>query len=598
MVFVNSVSAPTREQFGKYELISELASGGMATVFLARRRDVKSVGLDRFVALKRIHPHLSRVSDFVEMFLDEARITSRINHPNVCTIHDFGESDGQYFIAMEYVFGETFAEVQSALKATPSKRDALWPMRVARMIADAAEGLHAAHAAKSEEGNPLNIVHRDVSPQNLFLAYDGSVRVMDFGIAHAEGRYHHTRTGTVKGKFAYMSPEQYRAIDIDRRADVWALGVVAWELLTGKRLFRRPSDAMTMKMVETLEVPPPSTVDETVPEGLDAIILGTLERDLAQRTPSCRELSRALNRWLATTGEPMGMPEMAEWCDRELELHMETRRSMLRSESGVTLGPPTLVTPSHSALKTKKAEQTIALDDRDLADMATIARAPEEIEPKRVDATPMVRQAETETQSFDKRWVIAPIVLLALGFFAARTMFSDPQMESSPLPPLSQPSTERTETGTASSTTSPDSESVRSPMAASSEMTAGVSMEVAETVETTETPSTASEPTMMETATKLPARMTPARMTPLATPMVPRTTREPQTVQVGCAGCWANLYDGSGRRLGVAPTRLTLTPGTHRIVAKLWEGRPNAQVQRVRVRVPSRGPVLIRPRGN
>jgi serine/threonine-protein kinase len=231
--------APRRaapERIGRYELCFELASGGMASVYLARAEG--SPGFEKLVALKRIHPHLADERGYVEMFLDEARIASRITHANVCSVFDFGESDGEYFIAMEYLVGEPLSRVQRRVVVNAEQRTSpLLPARMARIIADACEGLHAAHELRDASGESLNVVHRDVSADNLFITYDGAAQVVDFGIAHARQRLHQTEAGQVKGTFPYMAPEQMTAAVVDRRVDVWALGAVLWELLALRRLF-------------------------------------------------------------------------------------------------------------------------------------------------------------------------------------------------------------------------------------------------------------------------------------------------------------------------------------------------------------------------
>jgi len=307
------VSETGQQRLGRYRLCFELASGGMATVFLARAEGPG--GFEKLVALKRIHPHLAKQRAFVEMFLDEARIASRISHPNVCSVIDFGEARGTYFLTMEYLVGEPLSRVLRALSRGPRELRKRLPAFAARIVADAAEGMHAAHELRDERGHPLRVVHRDISPHNLFLTYDGAVRVVDFGIASAENRIHETSVGSVKGKHAYMAPEQLRGNKVDRRADVWALGVVLWELLTLDRLFRRGTAPETISAVASEAAPPPSLVADEVPEELDAIVLRALARDPADRTPSARHLARDLEAFLAARSESVGLSDLAEWLD-------------------------------------------------------------------------------------------------------------------------------------------------------------------------------------------------------------------------------------------------------------------------------------------
>jgi len=223
------------------------------------------------------------------MFFDEASIASRIDHPNVCTVFDFGEIDGTRYIAMEYIVGETLGHVLRRL----GREGRHIPVAYAsRIVADVAEGLHAAHELHGKDGELLGVIHRDVSPQNVFLAFDGTVRIVDFGIARAADRMHQTKTGVLKGKLSYMPPEQLRRTELDRRADVWALGVVFWELLTGRRLFKRDSEVDTMLAVERERIPKPSELRRGGPAEVDRIVMRALERERDDRYPTARALAR------------------------------------------------------------------------------------------------------------------------------------------------------------------------------------------------------------------------------------------------------------------------------------------------------------------
>lgn len=289
-----TVRLPPGKKLGRYDLVFELGSGGMASVYLARSTGPH--GFEKPVALKCIHPHLARRRDFVAMFRDEAKLSSRIQHPGLCPCFDFGEADGTYFFAMEFVMGETFAALLRRLEA--STEPVSWPRYiavVARLIGDACEGLHAAHELRGDDGRPLDVVHRDVTPRNLFVSYDGTVRVVDFGVAYALGRDSHTRTGTLKGTPAYIAPELLRGESADRRADVWSVGVVLYEMLTGARLFKRQNDIETIQAVERSPIIPPSEILSAIPKELDAIVLKALARDRNQRFSTARELSLALH---------------------------------------------------------------------------------------------------------------------------------------------------------------------------------------------------------------------------------------------------------------------------------------------------------------
>ncbi len=317
-----------QQRFGRYQLRFEIATGGMASVFLATIRG--AAGFEKLVALKRIHPHLAKKPQFVEMFLDEARIASRIQHPNVCGVNDFGEADGAYFLAMDYLVGESVSRLVRRL----AKNDAIrhsprLPALAARIVADACEGLHAAHEVTDENGQPLNVVHRDVSPQNVFVTYDGAVRIVDFGVASAENRIHETVAGTVKGKYAYMAPEQVRGADPDRRMDIWSLGVVLFELITSKRLFRRTTEAETITAVQSDPIPPPSTLNPLVAEELDAIVLKALSRDPEARYATARDMGRDLLRYLGKEDEPVGMADVGELMDSAFPGGRERKRQLI-----------------------------------------------------------------------------------------------------------------------------------------------------------------------------------------------------------------------------------------------------------------------------
>ncbi len=311
--------------FGGFRLIREIASGGMATVYLGQKGEYP--GVSQFAAIKVIHPHLARDPDFVDMFLDEARIVSCISHPNVCRILDFGISEGTYFLAMEYVMGETWAEIMARMSASPMAESAIAPV-LALVLAQACEGLHAAHEARDNRGKPLRIVHRDVSPYNIMVGYDGSVRVVDFGIASATERLHITRNGAVKGRLSYMAPEQMRGTAIDRRADVWSLGVVLWEGLAQRRLFRRSNEAKTVLAVTHDPLPSLADCGYPVPAPLQKIATRALQRECGARYASARDLGVELSRCATTTLAPFGIPELSGWMHRLFPQEIEAKRAL------------------------------------------------------------------------------------------------------------------------------------------------------------------------------------------------------------------------------------------------------------------------------
>ncbi len=318
-------------RLGRYRILDEVASGGMATLYLAATDG--PAGYEKMVALKRIHPHLASDRRYLDMFLDEARLAARIVHPNVCGVIDFGESEGQHFLAMDFLSGVTLSELlRTVARSGTLRADPVWLPVIGRILCDAAEGLHAAHELRDAHGKPLGVVHRDVSPQNLFVGFDGSTRVLDFGVAAAADRIHHTATGEVKGKFAYMAPEQVKHAEPDRRIDVWALGVVAWEALTLRRLFRRAATAGTLYAVLEEHIERPSVLSPRLPAELDAPILAALARDRQERTQSTRELAEGLRGALAASGARLAEPsEVAAFVRRALPDHEDSLRSRIAS---------------------------------------------------------------------------------------------------------------------------------------------------------------------------------------------------------------------------------------------------------------------------
>lgn len=274
--------------FGKYELLRKIASGGMGQVFLAREN---GTGFERLVVLKLILPHLSEDDEFLSMFLDEAGLVARLTHPNLITILDLTEIEGRHCLAMEYVQGD---DVRRLDKFSRAQGKPLPVGLILRIIADAAAGLHYAHEARDAQGKPLRLVHRDVSPQNILVGFDGGVKVIDFGVAKAATSSQNTATGVLKGKYPYMSPEQANGQSIDARSDLFALGVVMWELLTGKRLFKGESDMMTLRLVKDCQVPRPSQLNPRLPPGLDDVVLKALAPTPDARYPDCGAFRLAL----------------------------------------------------------------------------------------------------------------------------------------------------------------------------------------------------------------------------------------------------------------------------------------------------------------
>ncbi|MEW6430523.1 MAG: protein kinase [Myxococcota bacterium] len=284
------------EEFGPYRLVKRLGAGGMGEVFLAQRDASPST-----VVVKRILPHLTENQRFLRLFLDETRIASRLHHPNIAEIFELGEVNGTWFVAMEQVAGKDLRELLKRVRAQGGEV----PIEVALHIAvEVAKGLEYAHQATDAQGRHLKIVHRDVSPHNVLVARTGEVKLIDFGVAKAANKSVHTATGILKGKFPYMAPEQAHARPVDARTDVFALGIVLWEMLTGRYLFRGKTDAATLRLVRECMVPPPSSLREDVPEALDRVVLKALRKEPKDRFPSASTLREALEGVLANYPPP------------------------------------------------------------------------------------------------------------------------------------------------------------------------------------------------------------------------------------------------------------------------------------------------------
>ena len=275
-------------RFGKYHLVARLATGGMAEIFLARLSG--AAGFEKLICIKRILPHLARDKQFVAMFLDEARIASRISHPNVCQVFELGEIEGSYYLAMEYLEGVPLA----CFRRRDYYGDMPDPRLVAGIAVQACEGLHHAHQLKNSDGSVMEVVHRDVSPQNLFVTVDGVVKVLDFGIAKIQDATVRTSTGAVKGTYAYMAPEQLRGERVDRRTDVFAMGIVMWETLTRRHLFKRETDFLTFQAITSEPIEDVTVLRPDVPPALAAVIATALSRDRDGRFPTARVLGEAI----------------------------------------------------------------------------------------------------------------------------------------------------------------------------------------------------------------------------------------------------------------------------------------------------------------
>ncbi|UJR79040.1 serine/threonine protein kinase [Sandaracinus amylolyticus] len=297
------MSAP---RLGRYELVRKIAAGGMAEIFLARQWGAG--GFFRDVVIKRLFKHLAEHPRQLRMFQDEGRLLAALSHPNIPQVFDLGFADGHWYIAMEYVDGWNVADVWRQ----GAKTGQTMPMQVALgIVMQACEALHHAHERADRARRPLRIVHRDVTPQNLMLTRDGVVKLMDFGVAQTTARKD-TEAGAVRGTFSYMAPEQVRAKPLDKRADVFALGVIMYELTTGSRLFRG-SDVQIMTQVVEQDVAPPSTRIADYPSDLEDIVLGALQRDRGRRTPSAAHIAWKLEELAQRNGFLVGPRAVARY---------------------------------------------------------------------------------------------------------------------------------------------------------------------------------------------------------------------------------------------------------------------------------------------
>ena len=316
-----------RQVIDRYELVAEIASGGMATVFLARLSGVG--GFQRLVAIKRLHPHLASDQEFVDMFLDEARLSAGIHHPNVVPILEVGASHRGYYLVMEYIEGDTLARLL-ARAATANERVPA-PV-VIRIVLDMLSGLHSAHELKDEMGQPTELVHRDVSPQNVLVGTDGVSRITDFGVARAATRLAGTRAGQLKGKIAYMAPEQALGRrDVDRRADVFASGIVLWEVLAGRRLFKAENEAATLSRVLSESIPELRSVAPDVDEAVAQVAMKALHRDRELRYATAAQFADALERAANDVGKLATPKEIAQYVTGVLGDEISQQRDAVRA---------------------------------------------------------------------------------------------------------------------------------------------------------------------------------------------------------------------------------------------------------------------------
>jgi serine/threonine-protein kinase len=338
-------------RLGRYELLALIGRGGMATVWAARIAGTGEVG--RWVAVKVILPSLASDPELDKMFLDEGRLARRIRHPNVVEVFEVADHEGTPFLAMEWIEGESL----HALLTATARRRTITPAMAVSLVARVAAGLHIAHGLCDDDGKLLGVVHRDVSPHNILMSTDGAVKLVDFGVAKARGRLAETTSaGQLKGKFGYMSPEQATDKPVDRRSDIFSLGIVLFELTTGRRLFRGRNDAETLRQVTSAEIPSPSLIVKNYPSRLERIVLKALERDPMRRYQSAVALQHDLEAYLERAHSRIEQRHVALLLEQVHGSRIRQRRAAIEeAERALSTTPDPvwapLATPASSAVE-------------------------------------------------------------------------------------------------------------------------------------------------------------------------------------------------------------------------------------------------------
>ena len=356
------MSAPT--PFGKYQLIDRISLGGMAEVFRAKLQNDRT---EKLFAIKKILPSLCEDTNFIKMFVEEARLAGQLIHPNICALHELGRVDGAHFLAMEYIWGKDLIQVRTKLRKAKQKV----PLEICVFIlARVLEGLDYAHKKRDPLGRMLGLVHRDLSPHNVLISYEGDVKVIDFGIAKADSRASLTQAGTLKGKFAYMSPEQVQGGKLDRRSDIFALGTLFYELVTGERLFFGESDFNTLERVRKVEVKPPRDIDPTIPEGVEAVMYKALAKEVEHRYQWCNEMRADLEPFLT-----IDQPVVAAWMHQvfaaeipvekeQIEFGLANGRARPTPTSMAVPEIPKVAIPAPASLQARRGGPIVVEDQR------------------------------------------------------------------------------------------------------------------------------------------------------------------------------------------------------------------------------------------
>jgi len=321
-------------RFGKYVLLNRIAVGGMAEIFLARQEGLE--GFEKTICIKRIRPHLSSQPNFVRMFLNEAKLAAQLNHPNIVTIYDLGRINDSYFIAMEYISGRDMSRIIPKAE----KAEIPFPMIYALKIAsNCCEGLYYAHTKTDAYGNPLHVVHRDITPENVLVGFNGTVKIVDFGIAKASTQLEQTRAGEIKGKLSYMSPEQAMGQQLDHRSDIFSLGAVMYEWVTGYKLFTGENEMAILKSIIDGKIYPPSYFKEDVPEAVERILMKALEKDREARYQSAWEMQFDIDTYVAGSHFSPSNIHMSNFLKQIFDDEIEREKELLVRSRDVVVEP-------------------------------------------------------------------------------------------------------------------------------------------------------------------------------------------------------------------------------------------------------------------
>lgn len=417
--------------FKDYCLLERISVGGMAEVY--RARSFRAPDAPGFFAVKRILPNLAEDRDFITMFIDEARLAIELNHPNICQMYELGRIQDSFYIVMEFIAGRDLLHIQKHLRR---QKKVMAPAQAAFVISQVCEGLDYAHRKTNSDGQPLRIVHRDISPQNVLVAYDGTVKVIDFGIARAATKTQTTQVGVLKGKFGYMSPEQVDSRELDQRSDIFAVGALFWELLTARRLFHAESDYEILEKVRAARVEPPSVRNPAVPPELDRIVLKALTRNRDDRYTYAADMARDLRAWLASVKPPYSQATLSSWMVGAFRSELESERSKLTEFAHFR-------TPDDVRAYNQSSDIVGTLGDEELIEIQDLTHAPEEatrvFDPESGAAAEVLAAADGEPGS----------TLISSGDEASRPDGTAPRRKGAGTVPLPQAGRAKARTGRA-----------------------------------------------------------------------------------------------------------------------------------------------------